>query len=238
MERDEDQRNVEPPNALEPNQEIVDESLPEDDVDGPDPVATPEPLAPLEQSAVSKVPVSSLATGEADRSDGDSDSEPPLEASEELTASNTVAATRSAGNVTRIELPNEIAITPTRPPAVPRDRRSHLLPLDRDGAFEDEPNPADQIFPPEWRLPADSAPTPEPAGAEDGRPGDRGHTMPRVQVLVSLAQARTMYAEAIEEALEKQAPKYREIARSEVKQGFWEYGNQRRAADWRLRGPG
>jgi hypothetical protein len=61
--------------------------------------------------------------------------------------------------------------------------------------------------------------------------------MPRVQVLVTLLESQAMYAEAIDEALERHAPKYRQIAESEVQRGFWHYENQRRAADWRLRGP-
>jgi hypothetical protein len=58
-----------------------------------------------------------------------------------------------------------------------------------------------------------------------------------VQVLVTLSDIRAMCTEAIEEVLDKKAPKYRQIAESEVKHGFWQYENQRRAADWRLRGP-
>jgi hypothetical protein len=60
---------------------------------------------------------------------------------------------------------------------------------------------------------------------------------PHVMVLVQLAESRAIYLEAIGEALDKNAPKYREIAESEVKLGFWRYENQRRAADYRLRGP-
>jgi hypothetical protein len=65
--------------------------------------------------------------------------------------------------------------------------------------------------------------------------GEGATTMPRLQIVVQMADARAMYAEAIEEALEKKAPEYREIARSEVKLGLWQEENKRRAADWRLR---
>jgi hypothetical protein len=65
--------------------------------------------------------------------------------------------------------------------------------------------------------------------------GESATTMPRLQIVVQMADARAMYAEAIEEALEKKAPAYREIAQSEVKHGLWQEENKRRAADWRLR---
>jgi hypothetical protein len=79
MGRNEDQRNVEPPKALEPPQEDADESQPEADIEGTDAVTTPAPLASPDQSAVSNVSVSSLAAGDADPSNGDSDREPPPE---------------------------------------------------------------------------------------------------------------------------------------------------------------
>jgi hypothetical protein len=60
---------------------------------------------------------------------------------------------------------------------------------------------------------------------------------PQVMLFVQLAEGRATYVKAIEEALDKNAPKYREIAEAEVKLGFWRYENQRRAADYRLRGP-
>ena len=60
---------------------------------------------------------------------------------------------------------------------------------------------------------------------------------PHVMLLVQLADIRSMYTSAMEEALDKKAPKYREIAEAEVKLGFWRQENKRRAADWRLRGP-
>jgi hypothetical protein len=60
---------------------------------------------------------------------------------------------------------------------------------------------------------------------------------PHVMLLVQLAETRAMYLDALDEALDKKAPQYREIAESEVKLGFWRYENQRRAADYRLRGP-
>jgi hypothetical protein len=160
------------------------------------------------------------------------------EAPEEIAASNTGAAMQSGGQATRIELPADLEISPTPPAEVPGDRNDRLLPTDRDGALQGEANPVDQIFPPEWRLPVDTGGS---FGARESAADEQreniGRTAPRVQVLVTLVEARAMYADAIHEALEKKAPKYRQIAESAVERGFWRYENQRRAADWRLRGP-
>jgi hypothetical protein len=114
-----------------------------------------------------------------------------------------------------------------------------VLPLDHGGASEGEPDPVDQIFPPAWRSPADFSGSfhASESAAAGTLPESLGKTMPRVQVLVTLLESQTMYVEAIEEAVENHAPKYRQIAESEVERGFWHYENQRRAADWRLRGP-
>ena len=64
-----------------------------------------------------------------------------------------------------------------------------------------------------------------------------GHTLPRVQVMVSLADARALFEEVLAEATERTAPKFQDLAKREVKQAFWERGNDERAADYRLRGP-
>jgi hypothetical protein len=120
----------------------------------------------------------------------------------------------------------------------------HLLPLDPGWALDDEPDPVDAIFPPELRLPSHpgdpGAPprTPTLAPPDDGRPADRGQTMPRVQVLVSLAGARAMGEEVVEQALAQAAPEFEQIAQSEIKAYDFEQDSLRRAKDYRLRGPG
>jgi hypothetical protein len=148
---------------------------------------------------------------------------------------------QSDRHVTRIELPAELDISPPPPPppVATGDGHRHLLPLEPGEESEGEPDPVDQIVPPAWRLPVDSGGSlhaPESVAA-DTSPESLGTTMPRVQVLVTLLQSQTMVADAIDEAVEKHGPKYRQIAESEVERGFWHYENQRRAADWRLRGP-
>ena len=60
---------------------------------------------------------------------------------------------------------------------------------------------------------------------------------PQVMLLVQLAEARSVYDDRIVVAGKQLADDYRAIAESEVKLGFWQYENQRRAADYRLRGP-
>ncbi len=230
MERDEDEQDLISPNAHEPGQGILGEAQSEDDDLGPD--------APdgSDQSAESQISAASSPPQEADPRD--EDPEGP-EAHQEATLSGT-AAVQPAGQGTRIELPAELDISSARQPqSTTGDQQNHLLPLDRGHESASAPNPVDQIFPPEWRLPLDpggSSRPPDSAAAADS-PANVGDAIPRVQVLVTLLASQTMYAEAIDEALEKHAPKYRQIAESEVKHGFWQYENQRRAADWRLRGP-
>jgi hypothetical protein len=244
MQRDE-QRNNEEPKQARPPEEIVDASPPESplegDVDAADSVTIPEPPTSLDQSAE---PASSLPTQKADLGDADADREPPPDPPREEPASSADTVTQPAGNVTRIELPADISIPLARPSEALRDRRSYLLPLDPRRGLEDKPDPVDQIFPPEWRLPLDpgdpAAPprTPELARPEAGPPSDKGQTMPRVQVLVTLAGARALFEEVLEEAIERAAPKFERIAQSEIKRYDFRQETKRRAADYRLRGPG
>jgi hypothetical protein len=74
-----------------------------------------------------------------------------------------------------------------------------------------------------------------PANAADG-----GSTpqIPQLQIFVHLTDARTVYERAMETALDRKTPTYREIAEQEVRRGFFRYECERRAADYRLRGPG
>jgi hypothetical protein len=60
---------------------------------------------------------------------------------------------------------------------------------------------------------------------------------PHVMVLVQLAESRSMLEDVVAEAGKRLTPDYRAIAEAEVKLGFWRQENQRRAADFRLRGP-
>jgi hypothetical protein len=242
MQRDE-QRNDEELKPTRPSQEILDASQRAADVNASDFDPAPEPSVPLDPTATD-LPASSLATSAADLSEPASDGEPLPEALREEAAPNADPATQPAGNITRIELPADIIIPPTRPSEAMRDRHTHFLPLDPRQGWEDEPDPVDQIFPPEWRLPLDpgdpAAPArpAEPARPDAGPPSDQGQTMPRVQVLVTLAGARALFEEVLEEAIERAAPKFERIAQSEIKRYDFRQETKRRAADYRLRGPG
>jgi len=244
MQRDEQRNNEELKQARSP-EETVDasppESVPEADVNAADSVTVPEPPTSLDQSAE---PATSLPTQKADLGDADADREPQPDPPQEEAAPNADTATQPAGNVTRFELPAEISIPLARPSEALRDRSSYLLPLDPRRGLDDEPDPVDQIFPPEWRLPLDpgdpAAPArpAEPARPDAGPPSDKGQTMPRVQVLVTLAGARALFEEVLEEAIERAAPKFERIAQSEIKRYDFTQETKRRAADYRLRGPG
>jgi len=137
-----------------------------------------------------------------------------------------------------IELPADVYVPLGRPPQSFRDRRSYDLPLNPGDARDDEADPVDRIFPRESRMPLHprgpgAAPnTPQPAPRENS-----GQTPPRVQVMVTLADAEVLFEEALEEAAERTAPKFQQLAKGEVKQALWERGNHERAADYRLRGP-
>lgn len=234
MQHDNDERDVRPPSGPEPTPEIVDEQQIDEDA------VEPEAISPASSSAESSEPPAGPPPQRVDATSRDSGAPEPPEAREEIVPSVEVAELQSGGEVARIELPTELDISPSmRPPGATDDRQSHLLPLEGGDEPDGEPNPLDQVFPPSLRPPSNTsgalrAPESRPA---DGPPADRGETMPRVQVLVTLLQDRTMYAEAIDEAMDRKAPKYREIARDEAAHKLWEQENKRRAADWRLRGP-
>ena len=233
-----DARNTEEPEPLEEREEIIDESSPEDDVEAGDSVFAREPSAPLDESAASNVPASSSATSASDLSEEESESEPTLDAPQENAASGTDSPMEPASNVLEINLPAGVYVPPARPSEAFRDRRSYYLPLNAGDALDDEADPVDQIFPPELRMPlhrrgSGAVPhSPEPAPR-----GDSSHTLPRVQVMVTLADARALFEEVLEEATESTAPKFQDLAKREVKQAAWERGCDERAADYRLRGP-
>jgi hypothetical protein len=231
MEHDEDKQDLNPPNAQEPGQDILGEAQSADDGRGSD--------APdgSDQSAESQIPSAPLTPQEAAPS-----AEDPAkpDAPQRVTGPSGGAAMQPAGQVTRIELPAELEVSlATPPPVTTGDRHSHLLPLERGEKSEGDPDPLGPIFPPAGRLPVDSSAPFHAAesAVADESPESLGKTMPRVHVLVTLLESQTMYSAAIDEALEGHAAKYRQIAESEVERGFWHYENQRRAADWRLRGP-
>lgn len=236
MPRDEernDATNTEDPEPLEEREEIVNESPPEGEVEAGDSVLAREPSAPLAESAASNVPASSPATSASDLSEGESESEPTLDAPQEEAASRADASAESS--VIELQLPAGVYVPPARPSEAFRDRRSYYLPLNAGDAQDDEADPVDQIFPPEWRLPVHAA---AGSGVPSDTPGaDSGHVPPRVQVMVSLADAEVLFEEALAEAAERTAPKFQQLAKREVKQAFWRRGNHERAADSRLRGP-
>ena len=205
-------------------------------MEGGDSVFAREPSAPLDESAGSNVPASSPSA--SDLSEGESESEPTLDPAQENAASGTDSPVESAGNVLEIELPAGVYVPPARPSEAFRDRRSYYLPLNPGGARDDEGDPLERIFPPELRIPVDSrGPGAAPHAPEPALRENSGHTLPRVQVMVSLADARALFEEVLAEATERTAPKFQDLAKREVKQAFWERGNDERAADYRLRGP-
>ena len=212
MQRDE-QRNTEEPTPRRPPEEIIDESPPEGDVEAGDSVFAREPSAPLDASAGANVPASSPSA--SDLREGESESEPTLDPPEEEAASGADSPVESAGNVLEIELPAGVYVPPARPSEAFRDRRSYDLPLNPTGARDDEGDPLERIFPPELRMPVDprgpgAAPhSPKPAPREN-----LGHTLPRVQVMVSLADARVLFEEVLAEATERTAPKFQQLANS------------------------
>ena len=110
-----------------------------------------------DESAASNVPASSPATSASDLSEGESESEPTLDPPQEEAASRADASAESAGNALAIELPAGVYVPPARPSEAASDRRSYDLPLNPGGARDDEADPVDQIFPPEWRLPVHAA---------------------------------------------------------------------------------
>jgi hypothetical protein len=126
-------------------------------------------------------------------------------------------------------------------PSLPGSREVELpLTRDRQAASDD---PVDQLFPPELRRPAhaqpgdaDRAPAPDAPAAKSDRE-DVGQPLPRVQVLVTLHDAQMWFEEAIDEAWQRVAPKFQQLAEREVRYADWARKCDERAADWRLRGP-
>jgi hypothetical protein len=74
----------------------------------------------------------------------------------------------------------------------------------------------------------------EPAG-NAATDKERTGILPRVVVVVELANARAIMLEDRRETSKEMASMMEKIAQSKVDDGFWRYENQRRAADYRLR---
>ncbi len=231
MERNEDEQDLDRANAQDPGQDIVGEGRSEDDGLGPDAANAPD------RSAEPQLPADSLPPREAAPSADDPESS---DARQEIAAPTDAATMQPGEQATRIEVPLDPDVSSaTQPTSRPGDQLVRVPPPDRDEEPAEDLDPVDKIFSPEWQPPADSsasADTPKSA-AGDAPHESIGTTIPRVQVLVMLLESKTMYADAIEEALEANASKYRQIAQSEVDQAFWNYDAQLRAIDWRLRGP-
>ena len=62
--------------------------------------------------------------------------------------------------------------------------------------------------------------------------------MPRVQVMVTLAEARALFEEVLDEAAARTGPKFEQIVQREIRSYDFDQVSKRRAADYRLRGPG
>jgi len=111
------------------------------------------------------------------------------------------------------------------PPRFALDSRSYELPL-YPKSLSGEDDPAAKIFPKEWMRTSSSGDPVEP----EPSPSDAGQPLPRVMVLVMLADARDIINEAIEEAIRRVTPLMHQAAKSEVQQEFWWRDCQARAA--------
>lgn len=168
-------------------------------------------------------------------------SEPGADLSTEGTMAQVDTPAEPPASVTRIELPADMPISTTPGPArrIPR----HLdLPLPHGG--EPPEDPVDRIFPPALRMPLDphdpGAGSKKSEPAESPAPAERagiGQPLPRIQVLVTLADARAHLEEVLDVAAERMAPEFEELAEEKVRHAFWAKKCEDRAADWRLRGP-
>ncbi len=107
-------------------------------------------------------------------------------------------------------------------------RREYELPIGP--AANNETDPADRLFPPEL------AQRPAPPG-HTYPAGSTAQAIPRIQVLVTLANARALFDEALELATEKTAPRFHKIVQFELAQAEFDRKSAARAADYRLRGP-
>ncbi len=246
MERDEDQRQVEPPKRERATQPRVNRHL----------VKTAASLTPprlpsrLRGRTRLLPPASPNIRRKLDKpkaKQAELQSEPPsapaAEASLEVDA-----ATPSSSYVAPLTPSADVVVPPGPPASAPRRRHSHLLPLTDPGAIQDEPSPAERIFPPEWRLPYSKCPGPhrrprrlgadeQSPGPNAEGPGDRAVVMPRVQVLVESARElmRTRRGRS-RSGGEDGARSIQELAGVEVQHAAWEYENAS-GADYRLRGP-
>ena len=231
MERNDDERDLDPTNPQEPGPDIVGDAESEHGGSGPD--ATSQ----SDRSAEPQPPATSSSLPATDPSADDPEEPGPRQ---EFFVPTDAVAMQPDEQATRIELSLDPDVSPAaRPPSTTGDQRSRVPPLDPGEQPEGVHAPVGQTLPPAPGHPADSsrsARTAKLAAVEQPRESI-GSTVPRVQVLVMLLESKAMYADAIDEALDENAAKYRQIAQSEVDQAFWIYETERRAADWRLRDP-
>jgi hypothetical protein len=75
----------------------------------------------------------------------------------------------------------------------------------------------------------------EPASGAIGGANEPPRTLPRVIVVVELANTQAIVEEDRREISQEMATMVEQIAQAKVDHGFWRYENQRRAADYRLR---
>jgi hypothetical protein len=147
--------------------------------------------------------------------------------------------TESPGEISTIDLSAGMSIPPGRPTEF-APSGTYELPLEPIAGEDASTSAVDQLFPSHLRAPAGSAGhsgaspirSKSPAGA------DAGDVLPRLQVMVTLAEARALFEEVLETASQRTAPKFLEVVKREIEMAAWRAENQRRAADWRLRGPG
>jgi hypothetical protein len=97
-----------------------------------------------------------------------------------------------------------------------------------------EPDTRGPAMPAAGSEPPETAPVVVHSSAGGGEPAG----MPRLQIFVQLLDAKSMYESAMETALAHKKEAYRQIAELEVTRGFRRHEDVRRAADYRLRGPG
>ena len=130
---------------------------------------------------------------------------------------------------------DEGSFTPSPAPAPPQRSPDYELPIPQSDEDE-EHDVVDRLFPPELvNRAAPPAAPPKPPGAAASEPV--GQPMPRVQVMVTLADARALFDEALERAATQMAAKFHKIVQFELAQVEFDRKSAARAADYTLRGP-
>ena len=86
--------------------------------------------------------------------------------------------------------------------------------------------------------PRDEAAGDRPIAGSAAISGEPGQALPRVIVTVTLANARSLFEEALERATRQTAPRFQKLAQFQIDQYAFDRKCAERAADYRLRGPG